>query len=104
YTEVGRRLDLPNFVDYCLINAFAAMGDWPANNWRAARERKPAGIWRFCLWDAEWAFGIYELSLNRDSFAFSGTGTDDAGLNSTVNSEIARLYQRLRVNPEFRLL
>ena len=31
-------------------------------------------------------------------------GTDDAGLNSTVNSEIARIYQRLRANPEFRLL
>jgi hypothetical protein len=104
YTEVGRRLDLSNFADYCLINAYVAMGDWPANNWRAGRERTTNAIWRFVLWDAEWAMGIYSLAVTRDSFAFSGTGTEDAGLNSTVNSEIAQFYQRLRVNPEFRLL
>jgi hypothetical protein len=104
YREVARRLDVPNFVDYCLLNAYTAMGDWPANNWRAARERSTNGIWRFIVWDAEWAMGIYALAVTRDSFAFSGTGTEDAGLNSTGNSEIARIYQRLRPNREFRLL
>ncbi|HXG49596.1 MAG TPA: lamin tail domain-containing protein, partial [Methylomirabilota bacterium] len=104
YQQVTQRLDVVNFVDYCLLNAYVAMGDWPANNWRAGRERSTNGIWRFIVWDAEWAMGIYSLSVNRDSFAFSGTGTEDAGLNSTVNSEIARIYQRLRPNPEFRLL
>jgi len=104
YREVARRLDIPNFVDYCLLNAYVAMGDWPANNWRAARERSTNGIWRFITWDAEWGMGIYTLAVTRDSFAFSGTGTEDAGLNSTGNSEIARLYQRLRPNREFRLL
>ena len=104
YMTVARRLDLPNFVDYCLLNAYTAMGDWPANNWRAARERSPNGIWRFIVWDAEWGMGIYALAVTRDSFAFSGTGTEDAGLNSTGNSEIARLYQGLRANREFRLL
>jgi len=104
YTRVGQRLDLVNFVDYCLLNAYVAMGDWPANNWRAARERATNAIWRFIAWDAEWAMGIYSLAVTRDSFAFAGTGTEDAGLNSTVNSEIARLYQGLRPNPEFRLL
>lgn len=104
YAAMSRRLDLPNFVDYCLLNAYTAMGDWPANNWRAARERSTNGIWRFVVWDAEWGMGIYALAVTRDSFAFSGTGTEDAGLNSTGNSEIARLYQGLRANREFRLL
>jgi hypothetical protein len=104
YTRVAQRLDLVNFVDYCLLNAYVAMGDWPANNWRAGRERTTNAIWRFIAWDAEWAMGIYSLAVTRDSFAFSGTGTEDAGLASTVNSEIARLYQGLRPNPEFRLL
>ena len=107
YAAVARRLELTNFVDYCLLNAYTAMGDWPANNWRAGRERSTNGIWRFHVWDAEWGFGIYAnpgLLITRDSFSFTGTGTEDAGLNSTVNSEIARLYQALRVNREFRLL
>ncbi|HEU0010007.1 MAG TPA: lamin tail domain-containing protein [Verrucomicrobiae bacterium] len=104
YVAVSQRLDLPNFVDYCLLNAYTAMGDWPANNWRAGRERATNAIWRFIPWDTEWAMGIYALAVSRDSFAFSGTGTEDAGLNSTGNSEIARIYQSLRPNPEFRLL
>lgn len=105
YVRVSKRLDLVNFADYCLLNAYVAMGDWPANNWRAGRERgNPGALWRYIAWDCEWAMGIYSLAVTRDSFGFSGTGTEDAGLNSTGNSEIARTYQALRANREFRLL
>ena len=104
YERVSKRLNLANFADYALLNAFVAMGDWPANNWRAGRERTNGALWRYVAWDCEWAFGIYALAITRDSFGFSGTGTEDAGLNSVGNSEIARTWQALRVNPEFRLL
>ncbi len=104
YVALSRRLDLPNFADYCLLNAYAAMGDWPANNWRAARERVPNALWRFIVWDGEWANGFDTKTPTYDTFAQTGTGTLDAGLNSTVNSEIARLYQALVANREFRLL
>ena len=104
YVRVGKRLDLVNFADYCLLNAYVAMGDWPANNWRAGRERSMNGIWRYIAWDCEWAMGIYSLSVTRDSFGFTGAGPEDSGLNSTAYSEIARTYQALRANPEFRLL
>ncbi len=104
YQEVARRLDLRNFVDYCLLNAHAAMGDWPANNWRAGKDRGPGGIWRFYTWDAEWGFGFGGRGYVRDSFAETGGGPSDSGLNSVGASEIARIYQKLRPSPEFRLL
>lgn len=104
YLEIARRLDLKNFVDYCLINTHAAMGDWPANNWRAGKDRGPGGIWRFYVWDAEWGFGFGGRGFTRDSFAESGGGPGDSGLNSTGASEIARIYQKLRSSREFRLL
>jgi hypothetical protein len=105
YLVMQQRLDLANFADYCLLNAYTAMGDWPANNWRAARERgNPNALWRFIVWDAEWGHGFSDHVTTTDSFALSGTGTLDAGLNSTGNSEIARLYQALRQNREWRLL
>ncbi|HKX63122.1 MAG TPA: lamin tail domain-containing protein, partial [Verrucomicrobiae bacterium] len=104
YREIARRLDLRNFVDYCLINAHAAMGDWPPNNWRAGKDRSPGGIWRFYVWDAEWGFGYAGRGFTRDSFAESGGGPGDSGLNSTGGSEIARMYQRMRPSREFRLL
>jgi hypothetical protein len=104
YQQVMQRLDLVNFVDYCLLNVYCGMGDWPANNWRAGKDRGPGGIWRFYIWDGEWAMGIYGRTVTRDTFAESGPGPDNSGLASTGNSEIAQIYQRLRLNPEFRLL
>jgi hypothetical protein len=81
------------------------MGDWPANNWRAGRDRGNTNApWRFIVWDGEWAMGIYGRDVRRNTFAESGGGPDDSGLASVGNSEIAQIYQRLRANPEFRLL
>lgn len=104
YQEISRRLELTNFVDYCLLNAYAAMGDWPANNWRAARERSPNGIWRFIVWDAEWGMGIYDRTSSINCFTQTGGGPNDSGLGSVASSEIAQMYDRLRASAEFRLL
>ena len=54
---VERLLDVDNFIDYIMLNVYANTGDWPHNNWRAARERVPGAKWCFIVWDAEWAFG-----------------------------------------------
>src|SRR6267142_779672 len=81
------------------------MGDWPANNWRAGKDRGNTNApWRFIVWDGEWTMGIYGRTVTRDTFAESGGGPDNSGLASVGNSEIAQIYQRLRANPEFRLL
>jgi hypothetical protein len=103
YREASSRLDLTNFVDYLLLNVYCGMGDWPPNNWRAGRDRS-GGLFRFYVWDGEWAMGIYGRTVTRDTFAESGGGPDNSGLASVANSEIARLYQRLRASAEFRLL
>jgi hypothetical protein len=104
YQQVTQRLDVVNFVDYCLLNVYCGMGDWPGNNWRAGKDRGPNSIWRFYIWDGEWAMGIYGRVVTRDTFAENGPGPDNSGLSSIGNSEIARMYQRLRQNPEFRLV
>jgi hypothetical protein len=104
YTNIARWLELTNFVDYCLLNAYAATGDWPANNWRAGKDRSKSGPWRFVVWDAEWGMGIYGRSVTINSFTETGGGPSDSGLGSIGSSEIAQLYNRLRASPEFRLL
>jgi hypothetical protein len=104
YSTIARRLDLTNFADYCILNSYAAMGDWPANNWRAGRDRGTNGIWRFVVWDAEWGMGIYGRSITINSFTQTGGGPNDSGLGSVSSSEIAQMYDRLRGSAEFRLL
>lgn len=104
YTNIARWLDLTNFADYCILNAYAATGDWPANNWRAGKDRGASGPWRFIVWDAEWGMGIYGRAVTLNSFTMTGGGPSDSGLGSVSSSEIAQLYNRLRASPEFRLL
>lgn len=104
YTNIARWLDLTNFADYCILNAYGAMGDWPGNNWRAGKDRSTTGPWRFVVWDAEWGMGIYDRDVSINSFTLTGGGPFDSGLASISSSEIAQLYDRLRASPEFRLL
>ena len=53
YRELARRLDIPAFADYLIIQLWCANWDWPSNNWAAASERSDEGLWRFFIWDAE---------------------------------------------------
>jgi hypothetical protein len=106
FNEVLRRMDVANFIDYLLVNTYAATWDWPHNNWRAARERVPTGKWRFYVWDAEGAFGEFDgNNANSDSFinrSINANGVTSPLLNGTA--EIPVFYTRLRNSAEFRLM
>jgi hypothetical protein len=93
YQDAALRLDVSNFVDYLLVNIYPAMGDWPHNNWRAARERVPGSRFRYYVWDAEWSFG-FSNPVTHNTFSNELNGT----------TEIATFYKKLRANAEFRLL
>lgn len=100
YALVHDWLDVDNYIDYLLVNAYAAMWDWPHNNWIAARERSPEGRWRFLMWDAEGAFGAVGRTTAYNSFTTDFTITDAL---TTTNKFIAAIYTLLKVSPEFRL-
>jgi hypothetical protein len=99
YVQLERRLDTTNFVEYLIPLIYADTDDWPHNNWRAARERTPAGIYRMYVWDAEWSFG-FNNGPNHNTIA---------GQLSSLNppwgtTEIQQLFNRLKVTTEFKLL
>ena len=54
-------LDIPNFIDYMLINQYAGNTDWDHHNWYAIRrhniEGSPSQGFRFLCWDSELIFG-----------------------------------------------
>ena len=77
-----------------MLNVYANTGDWPHNNWRAARERVPGGKWRFIPWDAEWSFGNNGRSV-------SGNNLSSGPLAG--GADIAVFYRALQKNPEFRM-
>jgi hypothetical protein len=88
YTSISRYLNIPNFIDYMMLNFYAANTDWPWHNWNAARRRVPGAGFHFFSWDAEWTFGIG-----------NDVNTDRTGL---ADGSPGRLYAALRAHPEFR--
>src|SRR5204862_5015668 len=90
YTNLSQYLDVPNFIDYMLMNFYAANTDWPGHNWNAARRRVPGAGFHFFSWDAEWVFGI-------------GAGVT-SDLTGTSGGSPGALYNALRAHPEFRRL
>lgn len=100
YLGVHDYLDVDNYIDYIMVNAFAAMWDWPNNNWIASRERSESGRWRFFVWDAEGAFGMSSRTITYNTFTTDLVITDAM---TTTDKYIPALYTLLKVSPEFRL-
>jgi CotH kinase protein/Lamin Tail Domain/Fn3 associated/Bacterial TSP3 repeat len=96
YLKYLDRLDVTNFVDYLLMPIYVDADDWPHNNWRAARERKPGGLWRFYNWDVEWSFG--------DPDGHSSSFNTITGQITSSGGEISRVFNSIKRSPEFRLL
>ena len=96
YRRLAAMVDVPNFVDYLLLNAYAATADWPNANWVVARPRAAGGRFRFYVWDAEGAFGTAAAkpvdydTVRRDLL--------------TVASPVTSLFQHLAGYGEFRRL
>jgi len=101
YRDITSRLDVTNFVDYLLPLIYVDNDDWPHNNWRAARERVPGGLYRMYCWDAEWAFGLvngHAPSWDTIRNQLSSTSPPWGG------ADIQRIFLGLKKSPEFRQL
>ena len=100
YQYVSKRLDIPAFIDYLILQLWAANWDWPQNNWSAAAEHSDEGIWRFFIWDAEGTFRPGDI--NKSGFTdFPSYASQPSGLNN-LSTPIAWFYQALKVNTTFK--
>lgn len=87
FDAIGKLLDLPNFIDFMIVNLYGANGDWDRHsNWYAARRRNPPGKFEFFIWDAE-------RTLEQ--------ATDDT-FESDDDESPTRIFHRLCENEGFR--
>lgn len=87
YQKLQQSLNVPEFIDYLLLNYYAGNKDvGEYKNWYAIRRRTPAGPFQYVIWDGE------QILHNV---------TDD-----TINRPYVapfRMAEELRANAEFRL-
>ncbi|MFN8422682.1 MAG: CotH kinase family protein [Anaerolineae bacterium] len=112
YGRVAQLVDLPQHIDYTLIELYADNWDWPTNNFVAARNRTIGGGFQFFVWDLEHSLGLRQ-SPGED---YCGPCNDNPGPDScrarpkqcgrTTESEgVAGLHGWLkRGSAEYRLL
>jgi hypothetical protein len=98
YSAATNLFDVDSFADYYLLNIYCAMWDWPENNFVFARERSsgPLSRFRYAVWDAEGGFNINGYYGKPASF------NTISELN-TKNVDVANIWKRLTLSPEFRL-
>jgi len=99
YQYVAKKFDITAFIDYLILELYAANADWPRNNWTVAAERSDAGIFRFYMWDTEMC--MQSSRLNRTAFEADWQST--GGLNNQ-DTPIPRLWRALKPNGDFRQL
>ncbi|HEX2751350.1 MAG TPA: lamin tail domain-containing protein, partial [Verrucomicrobiales bacterium] len=92
--------DPVNAADYYLLNGWGATKDWPGNNYVFARERAAGKQWRFSMWDAEGAMGMFGQTNTANTF------TEDLMINAPASETfIMRLvFLRFNQSPEWKML
>ena len=59
YQQVASKIDIDNFIDYQIIQIYAANFDWPYNNTRYWKEQKDGAKWRWMMDDQDGTFGLF---------------------------------------------
>ncbi len=89
YTSFQQAMDVPNFIDYLILNFYLGNWDWSHKNWYASRNPKdPDGRWRFHCWDGEHIM-------------------EGVGENQTANDEADKpvgIHYKWMENPEYATL
>lgn len=99
YAHAKTLLDVDNYATYLATEIWSSNTDWPANNFRAWRQRAPQTAWRHMIFDLD--FGLGSIGGNRDMLDYladtsiTGTGYPN-GEYSTV------FFRRLAANPVWR--
>jgi hypothetical protein len=92
-------LDVDNYIDYLIINAWGGNDDWPHHNWWAGRDRNPDTTegFQFFLWDYDGVMG------NSRGWSPLDTKTFNQGFTSPVDNNVGEPHNNLQTNPEYQL-
>ena len=95
YQKVSTWIDIDNFIDYQIFQAFISNYDWPANNMKCWRERREGAKWRWVFFDADG--GLENITFN--GLAHSLDSTSEGW---PTNPESTIFLRKLMQNTNFR--
>ena len=63
YAYLQTQMDVENFVDYYILQMYAANTDWPHHNVQQFRPRTQGGRWEWTVWDNDFAFDLVDRQM-----------------------------------------
>lgn len=109
YDYIKTQMDIDNFIDYQIVNIYAANTDWPGNNikyWRLQTDQYIAdapyghdGRWRWLLLDTDFGFDLYGHQTH-NTLAFATTPNGPSWPNPAWSTLFLR---KLLENESFKL-
>ncbi|MGA2033199.1 MAG: lamin tail domain-containing protein, partial [Thermoguttaceae bacterium] len=107
FNLIQQYLNVPEFIDYMLVEYYGSNNDWDNHNWIAVRDSRFNGV-------ATNAFGGFEFVNWDGERTLEGTGDNVmnvsalnggmAGTPATEDFGPGFLFQQLKVNPEFQVM
>lgn len=59
YSVISNAIDIDNYIRYIVTQIYIDNWDWPGNNVKYWRPKTDEGSWRWILFDADFAFGLF---------------------------------------------
>ena len=97
YAYVQTQVDIANFVDYTILQIYAANIDWPHHNMHQFRPRVLGGRWQWMFWDIDHGFGANSESQADLNLIARAMDYD----YPTTGGRDALLLRKLLENPTF---
>lgn len=63
FAYVESKIDIENYIDYCIAEMFFANYDWPGNNVRLWSSTEEDSRWRWIFYDLDGGLGNYEYNM-----------------------------------------
>jgi hypothetical protein len=99
YNYITSRIDLESYIDYQIAEIYFANLDWPGNNIKYWKSKKPGSKWRWLLYDTDFGFGLYDISPAHNTLTFA---TEANGPDWPNPPWSTLLFRRLLGNDDFR--
>ncbi len=104
YAQIHEYLDVSRFVDYSILNHWAANYDWPRHNWRAVRKRGEGNGYKFMAWDEEWTVTYLEPPWGIGDLGDLKNVINITKIKGSNTNNPGHLFWQLADNDEFKLL
>jgi hypothetical protein len=98
YNYVRQQIDMESYMDYQIAQIYFANQDWPGNNIKFWKPKRPGSAWRWLLFDTDFGFGLYS-SPDHNTLTFA---TETQGPDWPNPPWSTFLFRKLLESQEFR--